>query len=419
MKEFSAIALLFLIGMAKHHPVRAFSSWALRTARQNQVHSTTTTFHPCSFVFLTTDSQTCQTPWRLFSTSGADDGSSSLSSEKKRVVFLGTPDVAAESLRAIVEDSQKEDSCYEVVGVVTQPPKRRKRKGKVIPSPVGFVAEELDIPVLCPDKAKDPDFLDDMEHNVRPDLCITAAYGQYLPKRFLATPTYGTVNIHPSLLPRWRGASPVQRSLEANDNPIGVSVLFTVSKMDAGPIISQEEYEVGEDEQATTVLSHLFDVGTDMLLEAIPDVLNGKMTMETATTQDEEHVVNADMINPAEAELKLWKESATTVHNRVRGFSIWPGTFVYTQVGDNEPTKTKIVTTRVLSETAEPTNSIQLGPKKKDGLRFVCHDGSILEVLQLQPVTKKVMDAKSFVNGLQGRDAKWIQMPEKEEETKA
>jgi len=259
-----------------------------------------------------------------------------------------------------------------------------------------------------------------MEQNVRPDLCITAAYGQYLPKRFLATPTYGTVNIHPSLLPRWRGASPVQRSLEANDNPIGVSVLFTVSKMDAGPVISQEEYQVGEDEQATTVLAHLFDVGTGMLLEAIPDVLNGKMTMETATTQDEEHVVNADMINPAEAEIKLWKESATTVHNRVRGFSIWPGTFVYTQVGDNEPTKTKIVTTRVLSETAEPTDLIQLGPKKGDGLRFVCHDGSVLEVLQLQPVTKKVMDAKSFVNGLQGRDAKWIQMPEKEEgETKA
>ena len=130
-------------------------------------------------------------------------------------------------------------------------------------------------------QAKDPEFLDDLEQNIKPDLCITAAYGQYLPKRFLATPTYGTVNIHPSLLPRWRGASPVQRSLEANDNPIGVSVLFTVSKMDAGPVISQKEYNVGEEEQATTVLAHLFDVGTDMLLEAIPDVLNGKMTMET------------------------------------------------------------------------------------------------------------------------------------------
>jgi len=414
MKGFSPIAVIFLVGMARH--VRSFSSWAVRSASSTHLaRSTRLQQEHYSFAFISTgrvyDTQKCR-QWRLFSS--ADDDSSSGS--KKRVVFLGTPDVAAESLRTIVEESTKEDSCYEVVGVVTQPPKRRKRKGKVIASPVGLVAEELDIPVLCPEKAKDPEFLDDLEQNIKPDLCITAAYGQYLPKRFLATPTYGTVNIHPSLLPRWRGASPVQRSLEANDNPIGVSVLFTVSKMDAGPVISQKEYNVGEEEQATTVLAHLFDVGTDMLLEAIPDVLNGKMTMETATIQDEEQVVDADMINPAEAEIKLWKESADTVHNRVRGFSIWPGTFLYTQVGDNEPTKTKIVTTRVLSETAEPTNLIQLGPKKGDGLRFVCHDGSVLEVLQLQPVTKKVMDAKSFVNGLQGRDAKWIQMPEEEEE---
>lgn len=164
--------------------------------------------------------------------------------EKARILFLGTPEVAATSLERIVAESKKDDSPYEVVGVVTQPPKRRKRRGKEVPSPVGLAAEELEIPVLTPEKAKDDDFLTALENEYKPDLCITAAYGQYLPKRFLKIPKLGTLNIHPSLLPKWRGASPVQRSLEAGDNPVGVSVLFTVSKMDAGPIVKQVEEEI-------------------------------------------------------------------------------------------------------------------------------------------------------------------------------
>ena len=261
-------------------------------------------------------------------------------------------------------------------------------------------------------QAKDPDFLEDLETNIKPDLCITAAYGQYLPKRFLATPTYGTVNIHPSLLPRWRGASPVQRSLEAGDNPVGVTVLFTVSKMDAGPIIAQVEQSITEDEQATTVLPQLFEIGTKSLLATLADVLTGKITMETAMEQDKEKIVNADMIDPSEAELKVWEETARVCHNRVRGFRMWPGTFIYMTIGDEEPTKVKIARTRVTGETMDSTNVIEIGTNKNDGLKLVCHDGTVLEVLELQPVTKKVMDAKSFVNGLRGRQVKWVETPE-------
>mmetsp|Transcript_20551 Transcript_20551/g.30894 ORF Transcript_20551/g.30894 Transcript_20551/m.30894 type:complete len:389 (+) Transcript_20551:143-1309(+) len=349
----------------------------------------------------------CRNDWALFSSSAQEEG-------KKRVVFLGTPDVAAQSLRDIYEISQRDESVYEVVSVITQPPKRRKRKGKVIPSPVGLVAEELGIPVLCPEIAKDPDFLDDLENNVRPDLCITAAYGQYLPKRFLATPTYGTVNIHPSILPRWRGASPVQRSLEAGDNPVGVSVLFTVSKMDAGPIIVQEEEEIDENDQATSVLPFLFNVGTKSLIGVLPKILDGSITMETAQAQDESLVKEASMIDAAEGELKIWEESALVCHNRVRGFSMWPGTYIYVQLDDEEPMKVKITQTRVLSEKSEPTREIKKGPAKKDGLRLICGDGSILEILRLQPATRKEMDAKSFVNGLQGRTCAWIKSSVKE-----
>ncbi|KAL3807801.1 hypothetical protein ACHAXA_004668 [Cyclostephanos tholiformis] len=331
---------------------------------------------------------------------------------KARILFLGTPDVAAASLESIHEASRRPGSPYRLVGVVTQPPKRRKRGGKETPSPVGIVAERLGLRVLCPEKARDGDFLDELENEVRPDLCITAAYGQYLPRRFLSLPRFGTLNIHPSLLPRWRGSSPVQRSLEAGDETVGVTVLFTVSRMDAGPIIVQESLTIDANEQATTLLPRLFEIGTKRLIDAIPSVIDGGITMETATVQDDSLVREAGMIDSSEGQ--LWPSNMTAIqcHNRVRGFSMWPGTFLYVRMSDdddeNEPMKVKIIESRVLDETAEPTNLIEIGPRKGDGLRLVCADGSVLELLRVQPATRNIMDAKSFVNGLQGRTVRWL-----------
>lgn len=360
------------------------------------------------------------------STHNAGDNADFMATQKKaKLVFLGTPDVAATSLRTLVEHSKQGDSIFEVVSVVTQPPKRRKRRGKEIPSPVGLAAEELNIPVLCPEKASNTIFLDKLEHEIQPDICITAAYGQYLPKRFLAIPSFGTLNIHPSLLPRWRGASPVQRSLQAGDNPVGVSLLFTVSKMDAGPIVSQKVCSIDENDTATIVLPNLFEIGTSCLLDALPDVITRKITIDTAAVQDEELVVNADMIHSSEAELRVWEESAKDCHNKARGFSMWPGTFLYFQLIDEddnrnskmnvEPLKVKVITSRVLEEDSEEkTQDVTLGPNKGDGLRIVCGDGSVLELLTIQPATRKPMDAKSFCNGLRGKRIQWVNMEAKQ-----
>lgn len=339
--------------------------------------------------------------------------------DKARIVFLGTPDVAATSLETIYQSSMAPDSLYKLVGVVTQPPKRRKRGGKEMPSPVGIVAEKLGLRVLCPEKSRDVDFLNELEYEINPDLCITAAYGQYLPKRFLSLPRYGTLNIHPSLLPRWRGSSPVQRSLEAGDTTVGVTVLFTVSKMDAGPIVTQDSLDIDTNEQAATVLPKLFNIGTARLVEALPKVISGQITMDTAKSQDEFLVCEAKMIDSSEGQLWPMNMTATQCHNRVRGFSMWPGTFIYVRMGDdndnespnnNEASlKMKVIETRVLDETmTEPTNIIEIGPKKGDGLRLVCFDGSVLELLMVQPVTRNIMDAKSFVNGLQGQTVRWL-----------
>lgn len=355
---------------------------------------------------------------RLFSSSSSAEASSN-DSRKKRVVFLGTPQVAADTLQTIYEASLRTDSGFEISAVVTQPAKRRKRQGAVEASPVGkLAAEDLHIPVVfSPAKASDPDFLDQLVNVVQPDLCITAAYGQYLPQRFLKTPVFGTVNIHPSLLPRWRGASPVQRSLEAGDNPLGVSVLFTVREMDAGPLIAQETMNVNENETATTVLPALFQIGTKLLLEKLPDILAGRLTMATAIAQDESQVVLAKLIDSSEAEFKVWQESATTCHNRLRGFSMWPQAYLWLQVGDSEPVKVKVLRTRVVvthknndnEEIRSSTRVVQLGPTKQSGLYVVCYDGSVLELVTVQPATRKAFSARDFQNGYPGETIRWVQ----------
>jgi len=361
-----------------------------------------------------------QSKWRLQSTRLSSTASDSGNvGDKKRVVFLGTPEVAASSLQTIYQASLEPSSPFELVAVVTQPPKRRKRKKKAEPSAVGKLAEELGVDILCPESAKDDDFLTDLETRVKPDLCITAAYGQYLPKRFLALPQCGTVNIHPSLLPKWRGASPVQRSLEAGENPVGVSVLFTVSKMDAGPIIAQKEQTIDENDTAITVLPMLFEIGTELLLETLPDVLSGKITMEKGVIpQDDALATKADMIAASEAELKVWEESATTCHNRLRGFANWPQTFMYVQVGGQpDPIKIKVLETRVVHDIvdAEPTDIISLGPTKKSGLYVTCGDGSVLELLIVQPATRKAFPARDFQNGYPGETIRWVRPPVEEE----
>lgn len=159
--------------------------------------------------------------------------------DRKKVVFLGTPDVAASSLELLLEASrQGKGGGFDIVRAVSNPPARTGRKKVLRPCPVQALAEEASVPVMTPTTARDEEFLSELEE-LEPDLCITAAYGQFLPRRFLDIPKFGTLNVHPSLLPRYRGASPVQRCLEAGEPETGVTVAFTVLKMDAGPVVRQ------------------------------------------------------------------------------------------------------------------------------------------------------------------------------------
>ena len=244
---------------------------------------------------------------------------------RKRVVFLGTPQFAAESLQTIVDGSVSNVlSPFEVVAVVTQPPGDVKKL-----SPVHKLGQALKLPVLSPETAKDAEFLTHLE-SLGIDLCITAAYGNFLPKRFLSIPKLGTVNIHPSMLPLYRGAAPVQRSLQNGDSSTGVSVAFTVHKMDAGPIITQIPYPLIGQEKAPEVLAECFRLGTRALLDALPSIFDGSVQ---TTNQDDKKATHAPKLTVDDAVVDFDTMSATTVHNRCRGFQDWPGVVATFQIG--------------------------------------------------------------------------------------
>jgi methionyl-tRNA formyltransferase len=333
----------------------------------------------------------------------------------KKVVFLGTPPVAARSLELLLEGSRAgRGGGFEVAAVVSQPPARTGRKMKLTPSPVHALAEAEGLRLFTPASAKDDDFLTALAE-MQPDLCVTAAYGCFLPQRFLELPTFGTLNIHPSLLPLYRGAAPVQRCLEAGDATTGVSVAFTVLKMDAGPILRQTTRPLAGDEQAPELLMELFETGTGQLLDALPSVWDGS-SEQLKTPQDHEQATPAPKVSRDEANLDLSLVSALSAHNRIRGFSGWPGCTCLLQVGDAPPAKAKLLQTRVGDPSClegEPSRVVGLAKGGKS-LQLVCGDGSLLEVQKLTMPGKKPVDAKSFWNGLKGNEVRWLTAAEAE-----
>jgi len=328
----------------------------------------------------------------------------------KKIVFLGTPSVAAQTLQTLLKASEEgRGGGFDIAAVVTQPPAPAGRKKKLTPSPVQVLAEENGLTVLTPEKAKDEDFLESLK-DIQPDLCITAAYGQFLPTKFLNIPRFGTLNIHPSLLPKYRGASPVQRALEAGEEVTGVSVLFTVLKMDAGPIVHQDFYTCTGDEKAPFLLEHLFDVGTNSLVDVLPSVWDQTIN---PVEQDETQAVAADKISKADGIIDFHSMGAAEIHNRGRGFAGWPGIQSSFKVGAAEGlVNIKLITTKIIEKSPgsrENTSSIEL---KNDMLEIVCGDGSVLGVLELQPPNKKAMPVKAFWNGLRGESLTWCRPEE-------
>ena len=329
---------------------------------------------------------------------------------KRRVVFLGTPECAKEVLARVLDAAEGRESAFEVAAVVSQPgrPRGRGRKSdEAAPSPVAELALRRGMAedrVLCPEKANEEWFLDALRA-LDVDLAVTAAYGNFLPQKFLDIPKLGTLNIHPSLLPQWRGAAPVQRALESGQSETGVSVAYTVLKMDAGPVLRQITRPLKGDEKAPDLLTELFETGVGALLEELPSVFAGDAAAR-AVPQGEETLSHAAKVSPEEGELDFTKQSALECHNKVRAFAGWPGTKATLKIkanGDEESKEVvlKIITTRVSAEGDEKAANGQVEVTKKL-LRVPCAGGGWLEVLEVQPPGKKAMPANAFINGIKG-----------------
>lgn len=314
---------------------------------------------------------------------------------RKKVVFLGTPEVAARVLEILLNEA---GSAIQIVLVVSQPPARSTRHQDPVPSPVHKLALLHGIPVMTPETAKDLCFLKDLEE-LKPDLCITAAYGNYLPSSFLAIPKFGTLNIHPSLLPLYRGAAPVQRTIENGDKVTGVTILYSTAKMDAGPIVAQESYPLEHDIKASELLSILFDKGARLLISAFQKIFSNTVL---PTEQDETKATHAAKITMAESLLDF-SLPAEKLHNKIRAFTPWPGTKALFFV-DDKPMEIKIITTRTCDNKGNiPIFGVSF---QKNSIDICCGDGRILEIIELQQVGKRALSARDFQNGIRGKIVK-------------
>lgn len=317
-------------------------------------------------------------------------------SKKKRIVFLGTPAVVVPVLEALNELNQ----TYFVVAVVSQPPTRAARGQGAVPSPVHKWAAEAGLPVLTPEDAKSTDFIQDLR-SLEPDLCVTAAYGQILSEEFLQIPKFGTLNIHPSLLPKLRGAAPVQRAIECGLSETGVTVAQTVRAMDAGPVVSQLHCAVDSKIKAPELLAKLFEMGASELKRLLPDYFSGQCTLHE---QEHTAATKANKITMEEALLKPDLQDALKLHDKIRAFAGWPGCRLRVAQGSDE-FEIKIITSSFSQQKREPSREIFFNGSF---LELVCSDGTVLEVLELQAPGKRVMAARDFWNGLKTKSLSWI-----------
>lgn len=329
--------------------------------------------------------------------------------KKKPLVFLGSPQVSATVLDALFNASSSPDSIFEVAAIVTQPPSRRDRGRKVLPSPVAQYALDRGFPadhIFTPERAGEDAFLSSLRA-LQPELCITAAYGNILPSKFLNIPPMGTVNIHPSLLPLYRGAAPVQRALQDGAKETGVSLAFTVRALDAGPVIACEKMEVDDQIKAPDLLVLLFSEGSELLIRELPSILDGSARVK-AQPQDDSKATLAPKITTEESWLSF-DEEAVVLHNKVRAFAGWPGTRAKMAVvddrnGQQSIVELKIITTRVCSNIQ--TNEVDGITFKKGALIVPCGECTALEVLEVQLPGKKAVSAAAFWNGLRGQKLK-------------
>lgn len=300
-----------------------------------------------------------------------------------KIVFMGTPAFSAPILTALIE------AGYDVLAVVTQPDRPVGRKRVLTPPPVKEVAMAHDLEVLQPEKISgSPEMARVIE--LAPDLIVTAAFGQFLPEKLIQSPKYGAVNVHASLLPKYRGGAPVHYAIMNGEKETGVTIMEMIKKMDAGDIITQATVSVDSEDNVGTMFDKLSVLGKDLLIDTLPDYLSGKVT---GSAQDESQVTFSPNISREEESID-WTKTATEVRNQVRGMNPWP--VAHTLYQDN---RWKIFEGTVLSEMNTTELPGTIIKADKHDLWIACGQGTVFAVETIQPAGKGKMSVTEFLNG--------------------
>src|SRR5690349_7014116 len=233
-----------------------------------------------------------------------------------RVVFMGSPDFSLPTLQVLA-------AAYEVIGVVTQPDRASGRGRELKPPPVKLLAQELSIPVIQPEKLRQPEAMEQLRV-WGPDLVVVAAFGQILKKDVLYLPRFGCINVHASLLPRWRGAAPINAAILHGDEETGVTIMKMDVGLDTGPILTQRSISLTRGDTAGSVFEKLSHLGADLLIETLPDYLSGKIE---PLPQPEEGMTYAPMLKKEAGQLDF-THPAEELERRIRAFNPWPGAFM-------------------------------------------------------------------------------------------
>ena len=301
--------------------------------------------------------------------------------DRPRIVFMGTPEFAVGSLAALFDLADEVD----VVAVVTQPDKPKGRGQALGIPPVKALALERGVPVLQPTKLRTPPFADVLRE-LRPDVCVVTAYGKILPPDLLAVPRLGCLNVHASLLPRFRGAAPIQWAIAHGDAETGVCLMLMDEGLDTGPVLACRRQPIAPDETSAGLHQKLAALGGQLLRDELPRYLRGELT---AQPQPAEGAVYAPIIKKEDGRLDFGR-SAQELARRVRAFTPWPGAFTHL-----DGALLKVHRVRVGEGRGEAGTLIAAGPA---GLEVACAEGSLL-LQEVQPEGKRAMSAADFLSG--------------------
>lgn len=298
-----------------------------------------------------------------------------------RIVFMGTPDYAAVTLKSLIE------SEHEICAVFAQPDKPVGRKQILTAPPVKVLAMENNIPVYQPNSVRTGEALEILK-KINPDVIVVVAYGKILPKEILDLPKYGCVNGHASLLPKYRGASPIQWCIVQGETETGVTTMLMDEGMDTGDILETITIQIGENETAEQLFDRLSVVSAQLMLSTLEKLEKGEITPKKQTgTPSYAPIIKKDM---AKLDFSL---TAQEIHNAVRGYYSWPCAFFFL-----DGKRIKVIKTEIGDNTSKPSGTV-IG--NTENLQIACGKGSSIRILELQPEGSKAMTAKQMLNGKQ------------------